>query len=424
MMKISIGFAGPDLSQITREYVLTVDETKMALSFIQTNWDLFLQSLAEGEPDLLIVYADISPGADALVNELAKLKNALAIILLPTGWADLQGALEKVDTVRGIYLQPASPAEVLRRGLNAVQTERAKRQTASPLSEMLNPTERTPGVVGTRVIAFVSSQGGVGKSTLAEGLGFELAARRNINSLLFSFGLPPAAPLRLDIRYQPSAQEFFAHPGPNGFKESIQHTRDGLDVVIAPCESYTYANAAITAPEAAHSIRSLVITSYAFNYGAILLDLPASEEAWTMQPLLAANLVLVVSRPTLDGIRATAHTARLLTENLQSNHRIPKENIFVVLNQRTKHSTFTASSFHQKGAHQYGWFPPVLTTIDYDPLVPQAQDASRPAVNVAEDLGKNIAALADMFYGNLHLSAKNGRPKGRSFLGIRVRMGD
>ena len=143
-----------------------------------------------------------------------------------------------------------------------------------------------------------------------------------------------------------------------------------------------------------------------------------------MQPLLAANLVLIVSRPTLDGIRATAHTARLLTENLQSNHRIPKENIFVVLNQRTKHSTFTASSYHQKGANQYGWFPPVLTTIDYDPLVPQAQDASRPAVNVAEDLGKNIAALADMFYGNLHLSSRNGRPKGRSFLGIRIRMGD
>jgi hypothetical protein len=51
---------------------------------------------------------------------------------------------------------------------------------------------------------------------------------------------------------------------------------------------------------------------------------------------------------TLDGIRATAHTARLLTENLQINHRIPKENIFVVLNQRTKQSTFTAATFHKK----------------------------------------------------------------------------
>ncbi len=423
-MKTAVGFAGPDLSQITREYVLTVDETRISLSFIQTKWELFLSSLGEGEPDLLILYADVAPGVEDLVNVLARLKKALAIILLPTGWADLQGTIEKVDCVRGIYVQPAAPAEVLKRGLNAVQTEQAKRQTVAPLGDALSKNERASSVVGTRVIAFISSQGGVGKSTLAEGLGFELAARRNINSLLFSFDLPPAAPLRLDLRYQPSAQEFFAHPGPHGFKESVQQTKDGLDVVIAPCKSYAYANIATTIPEAAHSIRSLVITSYAFNYGAILLDLPSSEEAWTMQPLMAANLVLIVSRPTLDGVRATAHTARLLTENLQSNHRIPKESIFVVLNQRTKHSTFTASSFHQKGANQYGWFPPVLTTIDYDPLIPAVQDAGRPAVNVAEDLGKNIAALADMFYGNLQLSSKNGRSKARSFLGIRVRVGD
>jgi MinD-like ATPase involved in chromosome partitioning or flagellar assembly len=230
--------------------------------------------------------------------------------------------------------------------------------------------------------------------------------------------------LRLDIRYQPSAQEFFAQPGPLGFKESIQTTKDGLDVVIAPCESYTYANVATAGPEDARSIRSLVITSYAFNYGAILLDLPSGEGAWTMQPLLAANLVLIVSRPTLDGIRATAHTARLLTENLQSNHRVPKENIFVVLNQRTKNSTFTASSFHQKGANEYGWFPPVLTTIDFDPVIPQAQDAARPAINVSEDLGKNIAGLADTFYGDLNQGSKNGRYKGRSFMGIRIRMGE
>jgi cellulose biosynthesis protein BcsQ len=423
-MKIAVGFAGPDLQQITRDYVLIANDTQMSLSLMQSNWELFQKSLDEGEPDLLIIYADVAPGVDALAEELAKLKTAVAIVLLPTGWADLQGAVEKVDTVRGVYVQPAAPAEVLKRGFNAVQTERAKRQAISPLGQVFSRADRSAVVVGTRVIAFISAQGGVGKSTLAEGFGFELAARRNINSLLFSFDLPPTAVLRLDIRYQPSAQEFFAQPGPLGFKESIQTTKDGLDVVIAPCESYTYANVATAGPEDARSIRSLVITSYAFNYGAILLDLPSGEGAWTMQPLLAANLVLIVSRPTLDGIRATAHTARLLTENLQSNHRVPKENIFVVLNQRTKNSTFTASSFHQKGANEYGWFPPVLTTIDFDPVIPQAQDAARPAINVSEDLGKNIAGLADTFYGDLNQGSKNGRYKGRSFMGIRIRMGE
>jgi hypothetical protein len=113
----------------------------------------------------------------------------------------------------------------------------------------------------------------------------------------------------------------------------------------------------------------------------------------------------------------------LLTENLQSDHRIPKESIFVVLNQRTKNSTFTASSFHQKGSNEYGWFPPVLATIDFDPVIPQAQDAARPAINVSEDLGKNIAGLVDTFYGNLDHGSNNNPYKGRSFLGIRIRMG-
>lgn len=423
-MRVSIGFAGPDLQQITRDYVMTTDNAQMSLAFMQTTWDLFLHSLGEGEPDLLILYADVAPSVEALINELVKLKKALAIILLPVSWADLQGAIERVDTVRGIYVQPTAPAEVLKRGFSAVQTERAKRQAVSPLSETFQSADRSTLVVGTRVIAFISSQGGVGKSTLAEGLGFELAARRNINALLCSFDLPSPAPLHLDLHYQPSSQEFFAHPGPHGFKESIQTTKDGLDVVIAPCESYTYASAAETLPEAANSIRSLVVTSYSFNYGAILLDLPAGEGAWMMQPLLAANLVLIVSRPTLDGIRATAHTARLLTENLQSNHRIPKENIFVVLNQRTKQSTYTAASFHKKGSNQYGWFPPVLTTVDYDPLIPQAQDAARPANNLSEEMGRQMVGLADTFYGNPQLAAKNGHSKGKSFLGIRIRMGD
>ena len=422
-MRISIGFAGPDFQRITREYVLTVSEDQISIGFVQTNWDLFLQSLAEGEPDLVIVYSDIAPNAEILVSELTRLNKALAILLLPPSWADLQGAIEQIDTVRGVYVQPAAPAEVLRRGISAVQTERAKRTAISPLSESFAQAERPSSVVGTRVIAFVSSQGGVGKTTLAEGLGFELAARRNINTLLCSFDLPSASVLRLDLHYQPSAQEFFAHPGKNGLKESIQTTKDGLDVVIAPCESFTYASAATTAPDLGHSIRSLVITTYAFNYGAILLDLPVGENAWMMQPLLAANLVLIISRPTLDGIRATAHTARLLTENLQSNHRIPKENIFVVLNQRTKQSTFTASSFHKKGSHQFGWFPPVLTTIDYDPMIPQAQDAARPAANMSEELSKQVTGLADTFYGNAQLSARNGHSKVHNFLGIRIKMG-
>ena len=61
-MKIAVGFAGPDLQQITREFGLIANDEQMALAMMQSNWDLFNKSLDEGEPDLLIIYADIAPG--------------------------------------------------------------------------------------------------------------------------------------------------------------------------------------------------------------------------------------------------------------------------------------------------------------------------------------------------------------------------
>ena len=57
-------------------------------------------------------------------------------------------------------------------------------------------------------------------------------------------------------------------------------------------------------------------------------------------------------------------------------------------------------------------------------MIPQAQDATRPAVNVSEDLGKNVAGLADTLFGNLQKPSSNGHYKGRSFMGIRIRMGE
>ena len=71
-----------------------------------------------------------------------------------------------------------------------------------------------------------------------------------------------------------------------------------------------------------------------------------------------------------------------------------------------------------------GWFPPVLATIDYDPSISQAQDAARPAVNVSETLAKNVTGLTDTLFGDAIVTHSNGRAKGRSFLGVRFRLGD
>ncbi len=409
--RISIGIAGPDMQQMASTFGTAGTDERFTLAFMQNNWSYLADQIKGNEPDLLIVYADIAPKPDALRDLLSRLTQAVVVVLLPPAWGQIQGMLEQIHTVRRVFILPTSPVEVLNVGFSAVQTEYAKRQSAAPLQQMYAGGPRSAGAVGTRVIAFVSSQGGVGRSTLAEALGFEITARRNIRTLLFSFDLPSPAPLRLGLRYVPNASEFFARPE-GGIQDAVQSTPDGLDVVIAPPDTYAYAQAVDVERGAANSIRSLVMSSYMLHYGAILLDLPDGESTWMMQALLAANTVVIVSRPTLEGIKATAHIAQLITEKLVSDHRIPKEGIFVALNQRTPKTAFTPTQFSQEGATQYGWFPPVLATIDYDPAVSQAQDAGRPAASVSEALGKGAQVLADAFYAGVVGEHKNGKGKG------------
>ena len=414
--KIPIGIAGPDLDLISREYTnLVANDGRFVLSQLSNTWRALTDALGENEPGLLLLYADLAPGPDALVQALATLKRSLCIVLLPPAWAQLQGGIEHVPSVRKVYVLPAAPAEVLNYGYSAVQTEMARTRTVAPLQGLAS-TSPGAAAVGTRVIAFLSAQGGVGRSTLAEAMGFELAARRSIRSLLYAFDLATPAPLRLGTRYAPSAAEFLQRTE-GGFQDAIQSTADGLDLIIAPPESTAYAAATRDGEQA--KIHALITEAYKHHYAAILLDLPAGESAWMMQPLRAASTVLLVSRPTMEGVRAVGHILKLLTEVVGSQHRFGKEAFFLVLNQRTPRSIFTANAFAGEVAKYAGWSPPVIATVEHDPAIPRAQDEGRPAVVASESLGRAAATLVETFYG----TARGGEPlrKGFKLGGIRIR---
>lgn len=404
--RIPIGIAGPDLAQISREYsALVAGDSRFVLAQLSNSWRAFQDSLAEHEPDLLLVYADIAPSPDALAQALSALRRAIVVLLLPAPFAGAQGALEKIHSVRRVFLLPAAPGEVLNYCFSAAQTQQAVSRNISPLAL---PAGGVAAAVGTRVIAFVSSQGGVGRSTLAEALGFELAARRAIRSLLYSFDLPASAPLRLGTRFAPSASEFLQR-SEGGFPDAIQTSADGLELVIAPPDSAAYA-AAMQEPVQAR-LHDLVTEAYRLHYAALLLDLPAGESAWMLQPLRAASSVVRVSRPTTEGVRATGHLLRLLTEVIAAPHRFGRDAFYLVLNQRTAKSIYTPTAFTAEVANYAGWSPPVLATVEHDPAIPRAQDDARPAAAASDSLGRAAASLADTFYG----SARGQEPLRRSF---------
>ena len=396
--KYPIGIAGPDVNQIAREYThLVATHERFALASLHSSWRALQESLKETEPALLIIHADIAPSPDALKESISTLKRAIVIVLLPSNWAQFQGVFEKLASVRKIFVLPAAPKEVLAYGLTAIETEIARNHAVAPLQSTARGA--TSAAVGTRVIAFVSAQGGVGRSTLAEAMGFELVARRNIRSLLLSLDLPSCAPLRLGTRFAPTAAEYLQR-SEGGFRDAVQSTSDGLDVIIAPDESTAYAAAMRDGEQA--KIHDLINTASHQLYAAILLDLPADESAWMIQPLRVANTVVLVSRPTTEGIRACRHVMKLLTEVLGSQHRFTRDAFFLVLNHRTQKTIYTAPAFSKELAELAGWSPPILAVVDEDPEIPRAQDGTRPAVSASDSLGKAAATLVETFYGQAH----------------------
>ena len=121
-----------------------------------------------------------------------------------------------------------------------------------------------------------------------------------------------------------------------------------------------------------------------------------------LQPLRVANTVVLVSRPTTEGVRACGHVMKLLTEVVGAQHRFARDAFFLVLNQRTPKSIYTAPAFSTELAKYAGWSPPVLAVVDYDPDIPRAQDDGRPAVSASDSLGRAAATLVETFYGTAH----------------------
>jgi cellulose biosynthesis protein BcsQ len=410
--KVSVMLAGPGHEAVFYQMQPPfLSDARFVISAHATQWASFESSLVQMRPDLVIVQAEISPGPEPLVQVLAEIQlwNGVAIVVLPPSIRDLRGVFEKPSIVRGVYIAPVNWGEIAQSGYAAVMTERAKAAAAAPLQQAyLSRSAET--IIGTRVVAFISASGGTGRSTIAENLAYELAVRRNVRSLLMSFDLPPSATPHLRLRYVPNAMEYFTRPG-DGFAISIQN-REGLDVLLAPENSLDYQKAAeysATHRAEPDSIYSLVMASWTRNYAAVLLDLPPGEQTWSLQGIAAANTAVIVSRSTLADMAAIRHTLILLLERLVGEHRIPREAIYIVLNQVTDRAPISPHGFHDELVNGYGWAPPVAAVIPYNPSISQAQDEQMPAVTRVDDLAKGIRNLADFLFPGGLAYEENGR---------------
>ena len=419
--KVSVMLAGPGHEAVFYQMQPPfLSDTRLVISANATQWANFEQNLAQMRPDLVVIQVEIAPGSDTLIQVLSQIQvwHGVAILVLPAPLRDLRGTLEKASVVRGVYNMPVNWGEIAQSGFAAVMTERARAAATAPLQQAYL-ARTTSSIVGTRVVAFLSASGGTGRSTIAESLAYELAVRMSVRSLLMSLDLPPAAVPHLKMRYVPNSMEYFARPG-DGFLASIQ-TREGLDILLSPENSVDYQRAA--GYSSAHkaepdSIYSLIMASWTRNYAAVLLDLPAGEQPWSLQGIAAANTAVIVARCTLADIAAVRHMLVLLLERLVGEHRIPREAIYLVLNQVSERSPISARGFHSELTESYGWAPPVAAVIPYNPAISHAQDEQIPAITRVEDLAKGVRSLSDFLFPGAMFAGANGKDGAKSRLRI------
>lgn len=412
--KILLGLAGPNVGDLTSHFSIPLQsDPRFSLITISTTAAALLENTKTGEPQVLILYADLFPGPEEAARFLAGLKSALAIVLLPTAWAGIEGQFAQIQRVRKVFVAPFLPGEVQNAAYAGMQTENALASVRGSVPTSLNAGASPGGAIaiGTRVMGLVSEQGGVGRTTLAEALAYEMGVRRAIKTLLFSFDKRSCAPLHFKIRETPNAREFFVQPGRQGFENSTQGVGDTLRILLASQDDAGYqeaerrsvrslsAEAGGSAEDVSRSIRNLVATSYQQMVPVVLLDLPTGSGAWTYHALSACNTVLIVSRPTLDGLNTTAYLINVLTKMFGAEHQFQRESIFIVLNRYTSKTTYSPSQFASATADLAGgWCPPILATIPEDPSVTTAQDAQRPPCDVSDGLSKGTMAIADTFW--------------------------
>ncbi|MBU0973923.1 MAG: AAA family ATPase [Proteobacteria bacterium] len=413
---VPIILAAPHKNLYEKLHPAFIVDSRYSIQTIIQNWSDFENNLVQYRPELVVVQADLAPTADALIGALARMVNwnGIAIIVLTPTHQNLAKTFEKISCVRGVYIDTLNNwGDLAQSGYFAVSTERAKGISKDALQSDLG-SRAAAAVTGTRIISFVSSSGGTGRSTIAENIGYELANRLNVNSLLMSFDLPATASIRMGLHTSPNASEYFARPL-DGFTSAIQK-KEKLKVIFAPDDSVEYAKYGESDGEG--SVNNLVKSVWNHQYAAVLLDLPNGEGSWMTQALIASNTVVIVTRCTLADALATSHLITLLLEKMRKDVRVPRDSIYMVVNQYNDRSGISPRDFHGELVTKNGWAPPVLDVIPYDENISMAQDERQMPTVKLESYNKHIRTIINGLYPALASTNETTTKKTGGLFGI------
>jgi arsenite/tail-anchored protein-transporting ATPase len=349
-------------------------------------------------PEALILDASLFPGPKGMIELLTRFAGSAYVLLPPEADAQAAENIASIPSVRGTYRGDMNLLELSGKLLGDVQ---ALRGSNSPgMQALWKPRDDPSSPVGLRIIAVWNQAGGVGKTTIASNLAYE-AARRSLPTLLIGLGAPDDLPLILGLKPEPNILTWQSNPTPEGLKQASQKL-EALDVLAGFPDVLSEAQAHDNDREAPHSIQKLVLTAAYAGYAVIVLDAPPS--ALAAEAISAANSLVLVARPSLEGVMRTVHAYRTVVERLAGEYRIAKNGVFVVLN-RMHPGRMSSEEWHRAASSLLEQpFPPIVAQVADETLVGELQDRRRLPLQASDSFSRSLQPLANALFASNNLS--------------------
>jgi len=260
--------------------------------------------------------------------------------------------------------------------------------------------------------------GGVGKTTVATNLAFE-AARRGVPTLLIGLGAPDDLALITGLKPQPNITHWMSNPTADGLKQAIQK-RETLDVLVGFPDVLAEARLLNMSLDAPANVPNLVTTAVYMGYGLVVLDAPPT--ALAANAIAAANTLVLVARPSLEGVLRATEAYRTVVERLAGQSRLQPNAVHVVLNRVG--DRLSAAEWHAAATELLGRaFPPVVAQIPDLPAVGKAQDRRQLPLLTSGEFARALMPLVDLIVPLQGETAPslNGKREFR-FLGVKVKL--
>ena len=355
-------------------------------------------------PLAVLLEATIAAGPADLIALVSGLSDYQVYVVTPAvvpegDFVQVKSALEPMPQVKGVFRDTVNLVELTRQIAANAAALQGQSGGGWQVDDNGNGTHART-VMPVRIVGVYLHAGGVGKTTVATNLAFA-AARQGIPTLLIGLGAPDDLPLVLGLKPTPNITNWRAQPTPEGLKAALQK-RDTLDVLAGFPDVLSEAQAAGTPSDAPNSLRALVDQAIRLGYAAIVLDMPPS--AMAASALVAVNTLVLVARPSSEGVMRAVETYRTVVERLGADSLLHPQAIRVVLNRVG--GRLEPDRWHALATRYYGQaFPALTAIIPDDPAVGRAQDSAELPYTMSRSFAASIDALAADLFGAVRQAA-------------------